>query len=118
VTTSTTLATNLWQRLINGVVPPFGALEMLMEAEGCDRPKALVMLHEAAAEWAAKGHPTGHDQWKLSVICCYVATQNLAGASAKIASVRADKDIESPWFPWCDRVDQAIAILRALAEIP
>ena len=127
MTTSATLAADLWQRLIDGVVPPFGAIEELMETEGCDRPKVLAMLHEAAADWMherfVEGDHTGWNQTPREVeVFIRSGRTNLKGICGRFDPIddirKHEQFVTREWDSWCNRADQAVAILRTLAEIP
>jgi hypothetical protein len=96
-------------------LPPFMALEMVMDAGG-ERGAAKAALTRAAGKWLEQ---LPNDNWS--------ETAGMFLDSLRRGNINRDADavleifrINDPdtWGDWCARAERALALLRAVREVP
>lgn len=132
MTATTTAAGHAWNALVAGDCWPVEALDFVMEADGCEREKALAKLHEAAADWLGERwkpnymFDDGVESWKESQRCSARSIQAIhagdcdkAESLMNFASRNRHETRRMAWLTlFVHLLDAAIARLRELAAIP
>lgn len=125
-------AAEVWGECVrsNNPCPPFMALERLMEREGCDRPRAMELLFDAAAWWFAThrarllyypvAEPFRHEIGGFGVSGDSVRAlyqMDLAGTQPALDWWKG-KGYLRAFYEMRDLLAQAVGILRELESIP